>query len=348
MTIVTRALIGALAVALAMPSWAHAQSVEAEVLFREGKKLIAEGKIAQGCDKLDASARIESTPGTLLNLADCREKNGQTATAWAAFQKAASAAKLAGDSERAGEAHRREKLLEAQLSYLTINTLAAMKLPDLSIRRNGTSVDTALWNQALPVDPGDYEIAGEAAGHERWAKKIHVDPGGAKVVVEVPALATKSGEREPTVVPDKPIETHRAEQPVQVTTPPPAEPVAVGKPSSPGTFTSQRKLALAIGAVGVVALGVGTYFGLHGNDLESQSDKLCAGTACTDPKAVDLNDQARSAALKANIALVGGGAAIAGAVVLWLVGAPKVAHEGVTLAPIAGDHGVGLALCGAL
>src|SRR5205814_1086445 len=91
---------------------ARAQSVEAGVLFREGKKLLKDGKIAEACDKLEASDRIESSPGTLLNLADCREKNHQLATAWAAFHKAAAAAKTGGDTKRESEARRREKALE--------------------------------------------------------------------------------------------------------------------------------------------------------------------------------------------------------------------------------------------
>jgi len=73
---------------IASPTPARAQSAEAEVLFREGKRLMKEGKLAEACDKLEASDRLESSIGTLLNLADCREKNKQLVSAWLAFHKA--------------------------------------------------------------------------------------------------------------------------------------------------------------------------------------------------------------------------------------------------------------------
>src|SRR5262249_16693409 len=94
----TIARLTAYAIALAITvgaSPARAQSPEADVLFREGKKLLKDGQIAEACEKLDASERLQSTVGTLLNLADCRERNHQLATAWATFRKAAVAAKKA-------------------------------------------------------------------------------------------------------------------------------------------------------------------------------------------------------------------------------------------------------------
>src|SRR5580704_15450919 len=105
---------------LALATRVYAQAAEADVLFREGKKLLKAGKIAEACEKLDASDRLESSVGTLLNLADCRERNHQLATAWATFRKAAVAAKTGRDGKREAEAKRREKLLVAKLSYLTI------------------------------------------------------------------------------------------------------------------------------------------------------------------------------------------------------------------------------------
>ena len=66
----------------------HVWNAAAEALFREGRALIKHGKLAAGCDKLEASEKLESSVGTLLNLGDCRERLGKPATAWAAFRKA--------------------------------------------------------------------------------------------------------------------------------------------------------------------------------------------------------------------------------------------------------------------
>src|SRR5207249_4775002 len=110
-----------LALALAMAPAASAQTAEGEMLFREGKRLLKTGKIAEACDKFEASERVDPQIGTELNLADCREKNGQTASAWGMFVKAAAAAKKrADDGQRAAEAKRRASELEKQLVYLTI------------------------------------------------------------------------------------------------------------------------------------------------------------------------------------------------------------------------------------
>src|SRR5688500_5414952 len=78
---------------------ALAQSVEAEALFREGKALLQQGKLAEACAKFDASDRLEPSVGTELNAADCHEKNGKVATAWAGFLKAAANAAKAGNDK---------------------------------------------------------------------------------------------------------------------------------------------------------------------------------------------------------------------------------------------------------
>src|SRR5262245_26486835 len=98
------AIVAAVAIA---PRAARAQSPDAEMLFREGRALLKAGKLAAGCDKIEASERIESSIGALLNLGDCRAKLDMTATAWAAFRKAEAMARRAGDARRQAEAARR-------------------------------------------------------------------------------------------------------------------------------------------------------------------------------------------------------------------------------------------------
>jgi hypothetical protein len=319
---------------IANPTPARAQSAEAEVLFREGKRLMKEGKLSEACDKLEASDRLESSVGTMLNLADCREKNKQLVAAWLAFHKAATAAKVGNDPKREAEAKRRANVLEARLAYLTISVADASRVDGLVIKRDGVVVDPALWNQGVPVDSGDYEISGEAPGHEPWSTKVHVTAEAQKLSVEVPRF--------------KQLDQLTAKPPVVVATkpPPPAtpeEPEQVDQPSP--TFTGMRKASIAVAAVGVIGIAGGIIFGSKAKSTENQSDTLCPTSACGDPQGLKLNQDAKNDALYANVAFVVGGAAIAGAVVLWVVGANKPSDH-VSLAPIVNGHDLGVAFGG--
>lgn len=83
--------ISALAVLVLGAARLEAQpaTASAEQLFRDGKRLMTEGNIAAACEAFDGSYRTEPTISTLLNLADCRERNQQYASAWGHFLAAA-------------------------------------------------------------------------------------------------------------------------------------------------------------------------------------------------------------------------------------------------------------------
>ena len=69
----------------------------ADALFDEGKRLLAAGDTAQACAKFETSMKLFDQLGTRLNLADCYEKVGRTASAWAEFREAASLATKRGN-----------------------------------------------------------------------------------------------------------------------------------------------------------------------------------------------------------------------------------------------------------
>jgi len=297
---------------------ARAQSAEAEVLFRDGRNLIKGGKLAAGCDKLDASARLESSVGTLLNLGDCREKLGRLASAWAAFRKAEALAKHSGlDDKRLAEATRRAGQLEPRLSNLVIEVSA--RAEGLVVRREGEVVDPALWSTALPVDPGSYTIVAEAPGYLPWRTVVPIRGEATRQVVVIPDLE-RAAEPQPTAAPEQ----------AQVTV------------RRAGTWSGVRALSAVLGVAGAGALGTGVYFGFHAKDLQDRADRRCPLAVCADPDGLRWNHEAQTSATRANILYIAGGAALATSVVLWLVGAPG---ETVVM-PTAGDRQVGASLTG--
>jgi hypothetical protein len=317
-------MMGRISVAIALvcvtSGVAAAQSAEAEALFREGKKLVKAGKLAEGCAKLEASERVESSTGTLLNLGDCREQNHQLASAWAAFGKAAGSAKKDHDAKRESEARRRAKVLEPRLAKLVV----AVKTPvaDLEIKRDDQVIDSALWNTDVPVDAGSYKIAATAPGYTEWTIGV-IAKDGETSKVEVPALE-KAKVEEPE------------SKPVAKTAPVTSDQPIVGH----HTLSPTRDVAIGVAVVGLVGLTVGTVYGLKSRDLRSQADAICPMAACSDAHAVDLNMSAQTDAKRANIGFIVGGAATVGALVLWFTGAPKPEIMNVAIAPTANGFAI--------
>jgi hypothetical protein len=312
-----RVRAAAAVIALCAAATARAQSPEAEVLFRDGRRLIQAGQLAEGCDKLEASERLESSVGALLNLGDCRERLGELASAWAAFRKAEAKARRAADEERRRiEARRRAAALEPRLSYLVLQIEA--RIDGLTVRRNGVPVDPALWNTPVPIDPGLYEIVVEAPAREPWRTAVTIDAAARRRVIPVPPLEAQPA-AEPTLPP------------------------AVAKGPAPAnrrgsrTWSTAREVAAGLAAVGAGTLGAGAYYGWRTRDLAERSDRKCPLVVCGDAEGLELNDRARSAALRANVLYAAGGAAAAAATILWLAGKPG----GTEVSPgVAGGVGV--------
>src|SRR5580704_7129436 len=72
-----------------------ANAPAAEALFAEGRRLVDAGDFANACPKFADSERLDPSVATLLNLGACYEKAGRTASAWATFREAISAAQAA-------------------------------------------------------------------------------------------------------------------------------------------------------------------------------------------------------------------------------------------------------------
>jgi hypothetical protein len=287
-----------------------ADKAAAEALFDEGRRLMAAGDFAHACPKLEASQKLDPGVGTMLNLADCYERSGKTASAWAQFREAISAAHKAGSLEREEIARSRAHELEAKLSYLMVET---WKGQSVRVSRDGEALDAAVLGTAIPVDPGSHVISASAAGKRSWSTTVAVGTSADRVSVSVPILPDDGAGGATTVA-----GTASA-----------ASPADVGAPSS-----TQRMIAIAVGAVGVVGLGIGTVFGLKAASQWSDAQAHCTTSSCG-ADATRLKDDAKSSATISTVAFAVGLAGIAGGLTLFLT-APKSgteAHASIGIGP---------------
>jgi hypothetical protein len=313
------------------PQLAHADP-EADRLFKEGQRLLTEGRVAEACDDFAASDARDDRVGTLLNLGDCREQNNQIATAWATFLRAAALAqKSTKERKRAEEARRRAGYLQPRLSYLTISVPDASDVDGLTVTRDGAPVDRAYWNQGVPVDGGTYVIEAGAPGHDPWRKQVVVAPENAKALVDVPRFSPIE-DLLPAVDP-KPPAPHRDARPT-----PTHDDVAIEHHATPhrALLSPMRYGALGLGVVALGGIALGIVDGLAAS-REAAAITPDDPTYAADKAVVDRHSTI------SNLSFAGAALAAAGAVTLWIVGKPAL-PEHLTLAPDVGAGHASLSL----
>ncbi|HEY3235398.1 MAG TPA: hypothetical protein VGJ84_11845, partial [Polyangiaceae bacterium] len=272
----------------------------AEALFEQGRTLLQEGKPEQACAKLEASQQLDAGVGTLLYLADCYQRVGRSASAWATFLEAASMAKAQGQVDRQKLARERAAALEPKLSRLSVAVPDASRVAGLEVHDNGRVIAQASWGVALPVDPGPHRVEVMAPNRETWSKSIEIPPDGSTQQLEVPALR-------PAPV------AAGAKTDVSSPTKTPASPAR-----DVGQGSGQRTLGLALGAGGVVGVGVGSVFGLIAINKNKKSLDHCTTDTLCSQQGVDLRNQAKSAATVSTIAFAAGGAMLGAGLILYL------------------------------
>jgi hypothetical protein len=314
---------------------AAAQNAAAEALFNQGRELMKQKKFAEACEKFQDSHELDPSVGALLNLADCREQNGQIASAWATFREAASLARQRNDKKREQTAMDKAKKLEGRLSYLVIEVPAEARVDGMILMRNGEPVVSALWDEKVPVDPGKYVIRVEAPGYQPAEVEVDVEARGGEARAQVPPLApaprTAEGRDAGQPPGDQPEGTPglTAEAPTADT----------------GGMPTGRKIALGAGAVGVVGLAAGVVFGLRAGSQWDDAKAECVNgdfDNCS-PRGVSLQKDAESSATLATVGVSVGVVALAAGAVLWFLNPPPAEGEAeqALIEPVLGPQSLG-------
>lgn len=281
------------------------QKATAETLFQRGVELVEGGRLDDACTQFDASLQIDPALGTLFRLADCYDRVGRTASAWALFAEAQARAKAAEQTARERMAAERVQNLELRLSKLSLSVGENASVAGLELRMNDVIVPSASWGLELPVDPGPVRLRLSAPGHRDWTDTITVEKGPSARKIVTPPLAVSA----------RPVP-----QPVRAR----AAPV-VDVDSGP----YPAWLGYAISGLGLASAGVAGVMGYRAYDLNQQSLGECSradANACTQHGDA-LRDDARKAGVTSTVFAVAGGALLAGGISLVLLRPAKRAPE---------------------
>jgi hypothetical protein len=304
---------------------AYAQDSKADRLFNEAKELVAAKKYAQACPKYEESNKLEPAIGTQFNLADCYENIGRTTAAWKAFLEVARTAQASGKKERERAARDRAGALEPRLPRITVRL--EKEQAGVVIKLDDAVVGREQLGKPEPVEPGEHTVVATGPSGPPFTKTVTARDGATDEVV-VPAFA---GTAAPVTAP-----TEQATAPAVEATP------------SEKKLKTLRIVAVAGGAVGVLGLAAGGFFGLQA--LSKQDEANCPDNLCdrSNSNPETLRD-AQSAGTLSTVFFVGGGVVVAGSAVLWFM-APKLAQgserASARLVPTAGPGAASLTLSG--
>lgn len=320
------ALSGAALPAAANPS--AADKAAAEALFQEAQSLMAAGNVSAACGKFESSYSLDPGLGAKLYLADCYDRSGKSASAWALFKEAQAIAQTTGQADREKSATERAADLEQRLSRLELRVPTEGLPPNVELTLNGSPIPSASLGSALPVDPGTQTIVARAAGYKPRTVSVDVPIGPVTKSVDVPAL-----EREP-----------KRPAPAAATT------TAVPPPVEGSSGNVQRVLGYTTGALGLVSLGASGFFAYRASSLDNDSRANCLTNdpnACT-PAGASQRDDARTNGNLATGTFIAGAVLTGAGLVLVLTAPSRDDKPRVGLRTSFTPGGAGLLVTGAL
>jgi hypothetical protein len=288
-------------------------AAKAAELFKQAQAILDAhptdaAQIEAACDKFDASLRLDREVGTLLNLANCRERQGRVVAAYDLYVAAADLALQTAKPGRAAFARERVTALGSKLGHVALH-VADPTTPGIAIRIGTRSLAAGEWAKTQIVEPGTISIEVTAPAHKSIVIERAV-AAGSDTVVDIPAL--------------EPI----AAAPVPV-------PALAPAPQPVPEAAAPTHRAFYVGGAGVALLATSAVLGLH---AKSRYDDAAA--------AFDTS-RVSSAQHEADVATVFAIAgAVAGAVGGWLYFHDREARHQVVVSPTAIGTGTGVIAVG--
>jgi hypothetical protein len=285
----------------------------AQALFDEGRRLMREAAHASACAKFQASYELDPGLGTLLHEADCYEKVGRLASAWATFELAVQVAEERADVERGQVARVRAASLELRLPRIAVELTDRPSGTELRI--DGRGLPESSIGALLPLDPGQHRIEVRAPRHRTIARTVRVRVGDDPLIVRVPALVPAP---ETTMTPVPPAK------------PSPRADARADRTAAGGT---QKLVGIGVVGMGLVGLAAGGALAIAAHQKNQTSFDECRAsdtTLCSE-RGVDLREQAQSLAGWSTGALLAGASLFGIGAVIYLTSGGSDDRDGIAL-----------------
>jgi hypothetical protein len=319
------------------PSPAWGQTVEqkagARAAAEAGAEAFDEGRYQEAIDLFSRAEAIVHAPPHLLHIARAYAKLGKLVSAQDTYLKIVRerlAAEAPGPFREAWAAAERELGdLEPRIPQLTIKVEGATS-ESARVTMDGQPVPNALLGIPHPADPGAHEILVETTGGQRVIRSLTLAAGDRETVALTVAAVGPSAEA-----------------------PPPApQPTAAPPPEARSrSFFAQPAVAYGALGVGVVGLGIGTaylvsYLGAKGDADSAFRACMPSCDAAQRSHVSELDSRTAQRGTIATIAMVVGGAGVAGGVTLLVLGSRNKSESarGMAVYPYLAGSAVGL--CG--
>jgi hypothetical protein len=250
----------------------------ADAAFKEGRDLFDQGRFREACEKFEVSLQLDPSPGTLLNLGNCYEPQGDLVRALSTFERAFSDAQKSPDPQR--------KEMWSNAARERIASLTA-RVPQLSVRgaQPGTAVsidDRPAAAGVMRINPGHHTVQASAPGKRSFQQQFDI-AATQRLAINLPPL-------EPEAAPSAPESA-----PVMSEPPPPAEPPA----SQYGVWP------YVLGGTGAALLGTSLITGLMASSKAHRLDRDCEDKLCNASLA-NVKDSAETLALVTDVLWITG------------------------------------------
>ncbi len=343
-------LLVALALPIGNPSMAFAANEDRAMaieLFERGRSLAKDGDYAAALAQFQAAAKVMHTFGILLNVAECQEKLGRTASAWAAWREARAVAADAHRPDDEAMAAAREALLEPELPRMTIVVPKEADVAGLEVKRDGGVVPREAWGAATAIDPGTHTIEASAPGHAARAVRVAVLAKDRPSVTIAPldaepARASAEETREPA-----PIAPVAPPRPAEAETPEPAAAPAGSPPNiAVSDGSGQRVAGWILAGIGIAGAGAGIAVALVGQN--QHDDAVATDLAGNVSAAQSKESQANTTKTIGYVTIGAGGAFLVSGLLLVLTAhsssRASISLASVSLSPWVAPSAVGATL----